>query len=592
MLVYGDAIRRETVGAKLQEIRSCLDEAERDGPWIVRHSWLVTALIAAGELAQGIADRAFEARDQRDAHSAQGDAAMELTLALARLVGESWRGVSAETRPVLERLAATTALAPDCELTIKLPEGFAHYALYPETYFEAARSLAGRDLRVVGIRSIGTALAAMVAAGAEAPCPVTVRPVGHPFGRYLALANGETLGLGAHAHLAIVDEGPGLSGSSIVAAAEAAAREGAEGERIHVFPSHRNGPGPQASEASRRFWEDAQVSFCSFDEFALLSNEPRHRLESWVADLIGNPIKPIQEISGGVWRGLSFSERADWPPAHPWQERRKFLVETGSGKWLLKFAGLGRIGSEKLARTQALAQAGFSPQVLGFRHGFLIERWHEEARPLDPFGPDRPRLLAQVGAYLAFRARHFPASPDRGASTELLFEMLRTNAGEEFGQVLVAAVEQWRRHLADLQSQAQRIETDNRLQAWEWLVLPDGSILKADAVDHHAGHDLVGCQHVAWDIAGASVEFTLSAGEQADLIGAIEQGFGFAVDRTQVRFATLCYSAFQLGYYREAAVSTTEPDEAGRLGAAADRYSASLRCLLTDPTEPNRAQAD
>jgi hypothetical protein len=214
---------------------------------------------------------------------------------------------------------------------------------------------------------------------------------------------------------------------------------------------------------------------------------------------------------------------------------------------------LGRIGSEKLARTQALPKLVSARRCSASGSASSSSGWHEEARPLDPFGPDRPRLLAQVGAYLAFRARHFPASPDRGASTELLFEMLRTNAREEFGQVLVAAVEQWRRYLADLQSQAQRIETDNRLQAWEWLVLPDGSILKTDAVDHHAGHDLVGCQHVAWDIAGASVEFTLSAGEQADLIGAIEQGFGFAVDRTQVRFATLCYSAFQLGYYREAA---------------------------------------
>jgi hypothetical protein len=76
------------------------------------------------------------------------------------------------------------------------------------------------------------------------------------------------------------------------------------------------------------------------------------------------------------------------------------------------------------------------------------------------------------------------------------------------------------------------------------------------------------------------------------LISAIEQGCGLAVDRAQVRFATLCYSAFQLGYYREAAASTTEPDEAGRLGAAADRYSASLRCLLSDVTEPNRTAGD
>jgi hypothetical protein len=153
--------------------------------------------------------------------------------------------------------------------------------------------------------------------------------------------------------------------------------------------------------------------------------------------------------------------------------------------------------------------------VLGFRHGFIVQRWHAEARPLEFFGADRPRLLAQVGAYLAFRARHFPAASDRGAATGQLFEMLRVNAEEELGQVSVAAVEQWRPHLPRLQAQARRIETDNRLHLWEWLVLPDGSILKTDAVDHHAGHDLIGCQDVSWDIAGASSEFTLSQENKA-----------------------------------------------------------------------------
>jgi hypothetical protein len=508
---------------------------------------------------------------------------MELTLALARLVGASWRGAATDARAALERLAQVGTAAPDGELTIKLPEGFAHYALYPETYFEAARPLAGRDLAVTGIRSIGTTLAAMVAAGAEAPCPMTVRPVGHPFGRELALADGETLGGRPTAELAIADEGPGLSGSSVLAVADAAAREGLLPARIHVFPSHRNGPGPQASETSRHFWQEAQIAFRSFDDVALMSAE--RPLETWVADLVGESIGPTKEISGGVWRGLRFADRAEWPPAHPWQERRKFLVETESGQWILKFAGLGRIGSEKLARAQALADAGFSPHVLGFRHGFIVQRWHEEARPLEPFGADRPRRLARAGEYLGFRARHFPVASDSGASAEQLLDMLRVNAEEELGPDCVGAVERWRSRLAGLQSSGRYIETDNRLHVWEWLRLPDGSILKADAVDHHAGHDLVGCQDVAWDIAGASFELTLSPGEQADLILGVERLSGLAVDRGRVRFMTLCYPAFQLGYYREAAASSTQADETARLRAAADRYSASLRDLLRQQGE-------
>lgn len=591
MLVYGDAIRRETVGSKLANIRDFLARAEAREPWILRHGFFVAALVEAGELAQGLADRAFEARGRRDAPDPDAGAAMELTLALARLVGGSWRDGEAETTALHDPLSRLDGIARDSELTIKVPEGFAFYALYPETYFEAALPLLGRNVQVVGIRSIGTTLAVMVAAALGAPCPATVRPVGHPFGRELALAEGESLSIGPQAQLAIVDEGPGLSGSSFVAVADAASHEGIGPDRIHVFPSHGNGPGPQASEDARRFWGSARVHLRSFDDLALGPGDWRS-LGSWVSDLVGEPIAPLREISGGTWREARFQDRAQWPPVHPWQERRKFLVATDSGSWLLRFAGLGRIGLDKLRRAEALAAAGFSPQPLGFRHGFIVERWHEDAAALDPFGPDRPRLLARLGQYLGYRARDFPASHDRGASAEALFKMLRVNAEEEFGKDAAGPLDDWGSVLPRLQASARRVETDNRLHAWEWLVLPGGEILKTDAVDHHAGHDLVGCQDVGWDIAGASIEFTLSPGEQRDLIDAVERVSGYAVDRAQVRFVTLCYPAFHLGYYREAIAATANAEEATRLHAAAKRYSGCLRRLLVADAEPNAHQAD
>jgi hypothetical protein len=37
-----------------------------------------------------------------------------------------------------------------------------------------------------------------------------------------------------------------------------------------------------------------------------------------------------------------------------------------------------------------------------------------------------------------------------------------------------------------------------------------GRLLKTDALDHHARHDLVGCQDVPWDIVGVTVELGLS----------------------------------------------------------------------------------
>ncbi len=582
MLVYGDAVRRETVAQKIGAVRHYLSEAASAEPWIAAHGLLVAALIETGELAQGLADRAFEAHGRQDAPFHESDAAMSLTLALAEAVGLSWSERRICTEPALAAIAAVEACAKGGDLTVKLPEGFAHYALYPETYYEAARSLAGRDLSVIGIRSIGTTLAGMVAAGAGARCPQTVRPVGHPFDRSLALA--EPLALPRGTEVAIVDEGPGLSGSSITAVATELQAVGIERERVHVFPSHANGPGPQASEAVRSFWKAAQLHLRTFDDAILTGGE--RGLVSWVADLTGEPVGDLREITGGAWRGTR-GWHGDLPPVHPWQEKRKFLLESRSGSWLLRFAGLGRIGLEKLARAEALAEAGFAPKPLGFRHGFIVERWHGDARPLDPSGPERRRFLAHLGDYLGFRSRNFASDVATGASSQQLFDMLHVNAEEEFGPERARHLTAWRPLLARLHAKVSRIETDNRLHVWEWLILPDGRFLKADAVDHHAAHDLVGCQDIAWDIAGASIEFTLTAGERQDLISRIEQVGGFVVDRAQVRFATRCYPAFQLGYYREAAASTKDADEAGRLRAAAERYASYLSKLLASDAEPN-----
>ena len=83
----------------------------------------------------------------------------------------------------------------------------------------ARQSGLGPDTRVIGIRSIGTGLAAIVAAALGAKRPFTVRPVGHPFSRELRIGDGlkEQLLADPHASFAIVDEGPGLSGSSFAA---------------------------------------------------------------------------------------------------------------------------------------------------------------------------------------------------------------------------------------------------------------------------------------------------------------------------------------------------------------------------------------
>jgi len=78
--------------------------------------------------------------------------------------------------------------------------------------------------------------------------------------------------------------------------------------------------------------------------------------------------------------------------------------------------------------------------------------------------------------------------------------------------------------------------------------------LKTDAVDHHAGHDLVRCQDIAWDFAGAAIEFELSASER-ETMGQRVRDAGHGGAEALVAFLEPCYLAFQMGYCREAAAS-------------------------------------
>ena len=566
MLVYGDASRRERPTAMLERIRGWLSEAVAAPVGIVRHDALVTALIEAGELAQGLADGAFEARGGCDGPSSQGDAAIALATALARSVVESWRSgfAALPTFPSAELEILRAADLP-ATITVRLPEGFAHYCLYPEAYAQAAVALAGRPVRVVGLRSIGTA-------AVDAPAPFTLRPVGHPFARELALSPEAERRLAEEpdAARAIVDEGPGLSGSSVACVARHLDAAGCRPERIHLFPGHGNGPGPEATKAVRSIWARLPSHVVSFDDLVLRSNDPRHRLEAWVADLVGEPTAPLQEISGGAWRALRCSQPSEWPPVLAWQERRKFLLRTASGTWLLKFAGLGRIGRVKHERARRLAEAGFVPAVAGVRHGFLVERWRDDAASVGGV-PDRTAPLGRVAEYLSFRAGEFPSEPARGASMEALFAMARANVGEALGPEAARALATRLPDADRIQAVVRPIETDNRLHAWEWLAAPD-ALLKADALDHHQGHDLVGCQDVTWDIAGAAVEFALSRADLDELAAAVERVSGRSVVAELLEASSLCYAAFQLGFYTAAGQSAGDPDEQVRLGAAAARY--------------------
>jgi hypothetical protein len=581
MLVYGDGVRTERPGDRLAALTRDIAAVWAASRGIVRHGDLVAAFIAAGELAQGLADADFE-RLGVDTRTATGVDAMRLLIALARAVGRSWTSGFGELGesplPLLKALQATAL--PD-RIRVSRPEGYAFYALYPEATIEAAKALSARALEIIGLRSIGIGLAAAVAAGAGRDEAVTARPIGHPFRRELRLSDDLSADLLSDpaAEFAVVDEGPGLSGSSFGCVADLLEDRGVARNRIHFFPSHPGSPGPQASPRHRERWDKARRHCVGFDDLVLRAPRPAHRLEAWVADLVGEPVTPTADLSGGAWRGHHFSSEAAWPPANTQQERRKFLLRTADGPWLLKFAGLGHYGVDKLALAQELASAGFAPSVAGFRHGFVVGRWLAAARPLRALPADRRGAVERIGCYLGFRAKRFPA--DRpGASLDKLAAMAARNIGLGLGEASARALAPWTVRLEKLARHVRPVRTDNRLHPWEWLVA-DGRLVKADALDHHAGHDLVGCQDIAWDIAGAAVEFGLTREEAERLCAVAGRESGRAVAPELVDFLTPCYLAFQLGAFSLAAdAHVYDPAEAARLRAAAGRYTDLLKSRL------------
>lgn len=529
MWVYGDRVRRTSPRAALRTLIADLRDVESAGPGVARHDRLTAAFVEAGELVQGIADAEFAARGYDDASPAQ-DAAMALLLVLARkLAASAWSGfATGGPSTSAELMALALAPLPD-EIEVKTPEGYAFYAVYPEAYLKAAAETPWESPPfVIGIRSIGTGLAALVAAVTGAVDVVTVRPTGDPFRRELRVSEAIKARLASHqGPFAVVDEGPGLSGSSFAAAAQLLRTLGVGPQRIVFMPSHAGEPGPEAAPEHRAHWAASARRPATFDGW--IAEEP---LAEWFADIVGE-IEGVEDASGGVWAG----QRED-AAVHEALERRKFWLMAGGRTYLAKFAGLGAIGEAKFGRARTLARAGAAPEPLALVRGFLIERWIDGVPGL---GGERTRSLEHVGRYLGLRALAFPADAAQGASLEDLAVMARTNI-QELGLDPAKAPPPPTRA-------GRPVHVDGRLHAWEWLTTADGRLIKTDALDHSGGHDLVGCQDIAWDVAGARVELELDAAETEQLIATIEAVCERPIDRELLAFFDVAYPAFQAGLW-------------------------------------------
>ncbi|RST29509.1 hypothetical protein HMF7854_00680 [Sphingomonas ginkgonis] len=549
MLVYGDHEETVSADARLDELRDRRERANCLSPGLERHAALAGLFIGLAGLAQGVADRDFAAAGEDRARPTEA-ALLDGLVSLGHALVRSWQSDFADAVPIP---SLPKVLFPGDEVRIRLAEGHAFYVLYPEAYALAAEQLQLlAPPRIIGLRSIGSGLACMAAAVLDADRPTTLRPSGDPFARELRIdAELSAKLLDGVAHYVVVDEGPGLSGSSFGAVADWLASHGVPEERIAFLPGHAGPLGAQASERHRQRWARAQRPI--IEPNALLGP----RLPTWVTSQVGELREPLVNLSGGAWRAEGGLAEFGWPAINPMWEATKYRVRTADGAWQVRFAGIGKLGEQRLALARRLHHAGFGAETAGLAYGWLVQRWHEDAVASAP-------TIDELAAYLQVRAA-LPATS--GATLDELVVMARHNAPRQLGK--------WQPDTKRLTSLVSPVAIDGRMQRHEWLRVPSGQLLKTDATDHHCAHDLVGPQDIAWDVAGAILELDLASDDATRLARSLNS------DPALLDFMLRAYAAFRIGAHRLSADMLGHwPAEADRNRAAADEMEAKLDALV------------
>ncbi len=429
------------------------------------------------------------------------------------------------------------------EVSVSTPEGFAYYALQPLAYSQVLDKLPSLPEKVVviGIRSIGSTLSAITAAGARLRGAqverFTVRPVGHPYNRHTEFSASELRIVQASSAAAflVVDEGPGLSGSSLLSVAEALERAGTAPEKIVLFCAHEPNAEALCSANAAERWRRFRCVPAAGD--------------AWP------PARTATFVGGGQWRSRLFQNESAWPAVWSNMERAKYLASEGQELRLLKFAGFGHYGDRVLEREQQMAEAGFAPMPRREDNGFVSYRWLN-GRPMTA-GDLSCDVIARLAEYCAFRAKALPAcSSDLHSLQEMAEHNLR-----QLGLDIPVSLKLERPVMAD-----------GRMQPHEWMLAGNGELLKTDCGSHGDDHFYPGPTDIAWDLAGAIVEWRMGAEQAADFLDRY-QAFGGDQAHARVSGFIRAYAAFRWAYCSMAANALQGSPEARRLEQADDGYA-------------------
>jgi hypothetical protein len=388
-----------------------------------------------------------------------------------------------------------------------------------------------------------------------------VRPDGHPFNRCTRFTAEQLRWVARQqacaAEFLVVDEGPGLSGSSFLSVGDALLGAGVQRRRITFVCSHE--PDVVSLRAPR--------AAARWDGF--YSRPVRH--DSHL------PEEAAVDLSAGAWRARLLGERACWPSSWIQMERAKYL--SGDGQQLLKFEGFGRFGEQVRERALLLADGGFAPRPREHAEGFTVYP-RIAGHPLDA-GEVSTGVLDRIAKYCAFRAFEFGAEEseanqlaenDRAESD--LGEMVRINLAEEFGSEPAL-------DLAPLASETS-VVPDGRMLPHEWLRAGTGQLFKTDGVSHGDDHFYPGATDIAWDLAGAIVEWELDASGSEYLLDRFQRLTG-QNPRSRMPAFLLAYAAFRMAYSKMAATALRGCEEEHRLRRDYRRYRALAESCVPLP---------
>ena len=526
--IFRDAQRRVPVSQLIGSLRADLLSL----PTRVRHEQLVSLLLAAGELECALADAGLGAVHPCQLTDLLAEAALDDCLADGQQLSSA-------------ALQLVNCVQHSGVVTMTTPEGFAYYALHPLDFADlvARLNLSAPRALVVGIRSIGTTLSAVIAAqlrrlGISAE-RTTVRPAGHPYDRQCTLDWAQRRSVVRatedQAVFLICDEGPGRSGSSLLSVAEAVEREGAARENIFLLCSHEPDIAALCAPEAARRWS----------RYRAAATGMTRRL----------PCEVGPPLSADIWRKRFVPAGDPWPAVWPQMERMKFLARDEGA--VFKFEGHGRSGAAVRARNQALAEAGFGADYLGQQLGFgKMRLLPSRALQADDLSAE---MLSYMAAYCAWRSREFSCSP---VASDELEATARINFEREFG---------FQPHELRLPVERPAV-CDARMQPFEWLYTGK-RWMKLDAATHGDDHFSPGPCDIAWDLAGIAVEWELEPSACEFLLSEYLRATG---DDATSRFSAyeLVYATSRMAWSKMAAASVSGPDEQCRLLRDYRRYRA------------------